>query len=243
MSQDKTQTLKHGPSTLSENAIHFSVSQAYSDQRNPHPTTSSQNQRECFETIQSCVGERVPFNARYTQSHETLVTGAHGQKALFSLDPSQPNPGGYTVTQFKESAEKLERTRWAQEEVREAHAAAIRNQIALDEQAARDILENWELNRRGIPPSSEFTESNKRRFDAGLVAETDDPMGQECSKRRITTEDLVLENQRGEARALAEIKRRYPIWKARKEELQRRSLAVGVVQGSSKDQSLSSNPN
>src|SRR6267143_4570789 len=143
MSQDKTQTLKYGPSTLSENAIHFSVSQAYQDQRNPHPTTSSRNQQECFETIQSCVGEGVPFNARYSQSHETLVTGAHGQKALFSLDPSQPNPGRYTVTQFKESAEKLERTRWAKEEIREAYTATIHNQIALTLQETRDIIEKW----------------------------------------------------------------------------------------------------
>jgi len=105
----------------------------------------------------------------------------------------------------------------------------------------RDILKNWEINRRGIPPSSEFTESNKRKFDAGLVAETDDAMGQEYSKRTNTPQDLVLENQRGEARALAEIKRKISYLKARKEELQRQSHAMDIVQGSSKDQPLPPN--
>jgi len=57
------------------------------------------------------------------------------KKALFSLDPSQPNQAAIPSPNSKNQLEKLEKTRWDQEEVREAHAATIRNQITLDKQA------------------------------------------------------------------------------------------------------------
>jgi len=59
----------------SENAVHFSVSTAYSDQRNPHPTQVAKIHENALKTIHLVWEKGCPLDARYSQSHETWSQG------------------------------------------------------------------------------------------------------------------------------------------------------------------------
>jgi len=66
--------------------------------------------QECFDIVGRCMGSSVGEQSSYPESHDTMVTGAHGKKASYVTTPTKCRPQGYgTLYRHKEEIKRMER--------------------------------------------------------------------------------------------------------------------------------------
>jgi len=77
---------EYAPDTeMPEHPVYFGVSQEYANPDAILPIVPGNTHvRECLETVQHCMGSSRRERAGYSESHETMVTGALGKKATFA---------------------------------------------------------------------------------------------------------------------------------------------------------------
>jgi hypothetical protein len=103
---------------MSQSTFSFGVSEPFRNQSNPSPIRASASVRQCLDHIASSMGETIHSNAVFGVSSTTLPTGAYGQEARFTFDPSQRNTSGYSIGSLIRAAREVEDRVWDTEEGR-----------------------------------------------------------------------------------------------------------------------------
>ena len=164
------------------NHVYFSVSQAYTDPNNPQCIPGQTNVQECLKLLKHCVGERVWTRCEYTHSHEAMVTGAYGSKAVFQLGPNRSTSADGTPFQrIKEEVTRGESS-WGNPEITARRTQQIQVLIQHRELCRRELSEAQELENRKLPDPSPLTKENL--FELRMALRDNDTMGRDQRDNR-----------------------------------------------------------
>ena len=102
---------RHAAQELEDGSVNFGVSCPYNDPDAPEPIVRGDAHiQECFDIVGRCMGSSVGEQSSYPESHDTMVTGAHGKKASYVTTPTKCRPQGYgTLFRHKEEVKRMEK--------------------------------------------------------------------------------------------------------------------------------------
>src|SRR5882757_3578903 len=122
---------EYAPDTeMPEHPVYFRVSQEYTDPDAILPVIPGNTHvRECLETVQHCMGSSRREWAGYSESHETMVTGALGKKATFATTARKSKEDD-TPFYHKREVTKIQDKSPERFQERIAEAGMIQNAIA-----------------------------------------------------------------------------------------------------------------
>jgi len=133
---------------MSQSHVSFSVLEPFRNQSDTNPISSSAAVRECLDHVASSVGETINANAIFSVAASALPTGAYGQEACFTLNPTQRNTSGYTIGSIIRAAKEVEGTIWNTEEGRLRHKESITRVKAIYNPEAEETI--WKLQEKRL---------------------------------------------------------------------------------------------
>src|SRR5882757_4912209 len=150
---------------MPEHPVYFRVSQEYADPDAILPVVPGKTHvRECLETVQHCMGPDQRERAGYSESHETMVTGALGKKATFATT-ARKSKGNDTPFYHKREVTRIQEKSPERFQERIAQAGTIQNAVAQtrSDQTLQRILGDIEgkpINEKRRIIRSELTQQN-----------------------------------------------------------------------------------
>src|SRR5882757_9696138 len=115
---------------MPEHPVYFRVSQEYANPDAILPVVPGNTHiRECLETVQYCMGPDRRERAGYSESHETMVTGALSKKATFATT-ARRSKGDDTPFYHKREVTRIQEKSPERFQERITEAGMIRNAVA-----------------------------------------------------------------------------------------------------------------
>src|SRR5882757_6091763 len=157
---------EYAPNTeMPENPVYFGVSQEYTDPDAILPVVPGNTHvQECLETVQHCMGPDRRERAGFSESHETMVTGALSKKATFATT-ARKSKGNDTPFYHKREVTRIQEKNPERFQERITEAGTIQNTVAQNrsDQTLQQILRDIEgkpINEKRRIIRSELTQQN-----------------------------------------------------------------------------------